>query len=541
MISSLTKVFEEDLIPAEAELKGMSALLGETVSFQIAYHNICENAFVSVTEPEGIRVRIRQVKSVPCNVPCNKDEMDDYYLKSQGGNFPDVLSELKNGQLEDAVGISKSIWIDLEVLSDCIPENYEIGIVINPVSDKTQILYEGKFALEVIGQKLPEQKIIHTEWFHADCLADYYKVEPLSEKHWDIMEHFICVYAKSGMNMILTPIFTPPLDTEVGGERTTVQLVDITEKNGVYTFGFSKLERFIKLCRSHGIHYFEMMHLFTQWGAKHAPKILAVKDGKYQQIFGWETDGAGIEYRKFLEIFLSTLVSQIKEWNMEKMVFFHISDEPCRENLQYYKNARNQVENQIQDFPIMDAISDYEFYKQGLTKLPIPGTNHVHEFIDHQVPKLWTYYCSSQRVEYSNRFFAMPLARVRILGVQLYKYNIKGFLHWGFNFYNTQYSKKQINPYEVTDAGGAFPGGDSFLVYPGEQGWPEESIRLMALRQAFYDIRALSLLEEKKGRELVLSLIDEGLSQPITFAKYPHHDGYLLDLRERVNALLKIS
>ena len=31
---------------------------------------------------------------------------------------------------------------------------------------------------------------------------------------------------------------------------------------------------------------------------------------------------------------------------------------------------------------------------------------------------------------------------------------MKGFLHWGLNFYNTQYSKKHINPFEVTDAGG---------------------------------------------------------------------------------------
>ena len=30
-----------------------------------------------------------------------------------------------------------------------------------------------------------------------------------------------------GVNLLYTPLFTPPLDTQVGGERTTVQLVDV--------------------------------------------------------------------------------------------------------------------------------------------------------------------------------------------------------------------------------------------------------------------------------------------------------------------------
>ena len=48
--------------------------------------------------------------------------------------------------------------------------------------------------------------------------------------------------------MILTPIFTPPLDTAVGGERRTVQLVGITKTGSEYSFDFTLLERWINLC-----------------------------------------------------------------------------------------------------------------------------------------------------------------------------------------------------------------------------------------------------------------------------------------------------
>lgn len=62
----------------------------------------------------------------------------------------------------------------------------------------------------------------------------------------------------------------------------------------------------------------------------------------------------------------------------------------------------------------------------------------------------------------------MPSARNRILGALLYKYNAVGFLQWGYNFWYSQFSKHEIDPFTVTDAGKAFPSGDAFVVYPGE-------------------------------------------------------------------------
>ena len=109
---------------------------------------------------------------------------------------------------------------------------------------------------------------------------------------------------------------------------------------------------------------------------------------------------------------------------------------------------------------------------------------------------------------------AMPSYRNRALGLQLFRYQISGFLHWGYNFYNSQYSIEHINPYEVTDAAGAFPSGDPFLVYPGENGQPEESLRMMVHDEAMTDLRALKLLESLTSREHVMELIEGNLPEP---------------------------
>jgi hypothetical protein len=335
--------------------------------------------------------------------------------------------------------------------------------------------------------------------------------------------------------MLLTPVFTPPLDTKPGGERLTVQLVDVHKNNGCYSFGFEKLERWIQLCESHGVEYFEFAHLFTQWGAKAAPKIMACVDGEYKRIFGWETDALGEEYKKFLTAFLPELKALLKNLGIAERCYFHISDEPGLKDLEQYKAVKAMVAPYLAGFAIIDALSDFDFYSHGALTKPIPAVDQIGPFIEAKVAELWAYYCVAQYKNVPNLFISMPSARNRILATMLYKYNIEGFLQWGYNFYNSQYSLNPVNPYITTDAGGAFPGGDSFQVYPGKDGIPEESLRFMVTAQALYDLRAMQMLEGLAGREAVMEILEGELSQPITFETYPKTDEYILNFRTRIN------
>ena len=152
-------------------------------------------------------------------------------------------------------------------------------------------------------------------------------------------------------------------------------------------------------------------------------------------------------------------------------------------------------------------------------KKPVVITNSVDEFFKRDYKDIWAYYCCGPCDDgYSNRFMAMPSGRNRITGFQLYKYGIKGFLHWGFNFYYSQLSKREINPFLVTDADEAFQSGDAFSVYPGKNG-PYESLRSVVFYEALQDYRACRLLESFIGKEKVDELINE--DGDIKFNKYP--------------------
>jgi len=218
--------------------------------------------------------------------------------------------------------------------------------------------------------------------------------------------------------------------------------------------------------------------------------------------------------------------------------WFHISDEPVEENLPVYMKQREQVIPYLEDMPLMDAMSHYVFYEKGLTKIPIvsTGSGDMPKFLAAKPEQFWLYYCCGPQKDGSNRFMGMPLNRTRIIGAQLYYYGASGFLHWGYNFYNSQYSIRHIDPYAVTDSDGAFPAGDAFIVYPGANGEPEESIRYMAMRQADHDMRALQLLESLAGREFVEKLILEDTDGTFTLMHYPRNTTYLPTLRSKVNA-----
>lgn len=539
LLSALDKVFL-DQEPVERPENGvLSTFRNEVVSFQTAYcltDSPRDYVCVEVVSPIQAWVRVRSVKHVPVRFAAFPGESDNY-LRTGPGLYPDLLSDIRPHSLRAYWNQWDSLWID--VTPDASTPTGVHDVEIRLTSEDGELLASRTQRVEIIDAFLPEQKLIHTKWFHSDCLADYYKVDVFSEEYWRIVENFMACAVRGGINMLLMPVHTPPLDTRVGSERTTVQLVDVYLENGEYRFGFDNLRRWVALCKKVGVKYYEVAHLYTQWGCAFTPKIIAEVDGVRKRIFGWDVSAFSDEYKAFLKAYIPALIAEFKALGIDKNVYFHVSDEPNKQHLDAYLKAKVQVTDLIGDYPIMDALSDFEFYQAGVVEKPIPASNHIEPFLQAKVPGLWTYYCISQYKDVSNMFMAMPSARNRILGVQLYKYGIEGFLQWGFNYYNAQYSDYPIDPYAVTDGDGFSPSGDCFQVYPRADGMPEESIRMMVTSHAMYDMRAFDLLETLAGRERVMELIEEESGEEITFTRYPTGEGYLLNLRKRVNREIK--
>lgn len=535
------KVFPDEPVLEEWTRSQFEGFQNETISFQAAFCGTAEYdrrpVVLRAESPLKKQIRIRTVLSVPVRLAALPGA-DDNYLRTTPGLYPDLL---RDQRAENPLAILRvqteqwqSFWIDVEPEDECEPGVYPVELRLVTADDET-VLASASVSVTILPGRLPAQKLIRTHWFHTDCLAEYYRVPVFSEEHWTIIENFIRTAVRRGCAMIFTPLFTPPLDTAPGGERLTVQLVDVHVCKGAYTFGFDRLERWVEICRRCGVAYLEMSHLFTQWGAAAAPKIIATVDGEEKRLFGWETDAHGEAYAHFLSEFLPALMEKLNELGVAERAYFHISDEPSLDHLENYRHACSLVKPYLQGRPVIDALSDFAFYQTGALEKPVVAIDHLEPFLQAGVPGLWTYYCVGQYRDVTNSFMAMPAARTRMLGVQMYRYQLEGFLQWGYNFYHTQLSLANLNPYEVTDAGGVFPSGDAFQVYPGADGKPEESIRFMLNHLAMQDLRALEALETLQGREHVLRLLEECAQGPLTLTDYPRDTVFFDRLRQRVN------
>ena len=534
LLSSLNKVFK-DTEPNFTEFCSFSSLKNENFSFQIALlaENKSETTVqVSLDSPLAEDIKIYFVRNIPAGTN-GFDNSDSFHYDLNRKEFPDLLEPIS-----DSVKLKKgewnALWVEYKPTAQVSGE-YDIKVKITAGESVTQ----KEFKLNIIDKELPKQELLYTNWFHNDCLCTYYDVDVFSDEYWEIVEKYIKNAGERGMNMILTPVFTPPLDTAVGGERPTVQLVKVEKKNGKYTFDFENFEKYVELCVKHGIEAFEISHFFTQWGATSAPKVVATVNGKEKRIFGWDTKATGKAYSEFLESFAKAFKKEVKKLGIKDRCWLHVSDEPNEEQVKNYKKSAELLHGLFPTFKSLDALSHIDYYRQGIVKTPI-CTEETADIFRAEVKNFWTYHCCCQVAEFApNRLFSQPSQRSRVLGVLLYKYDAKGFLQWGHNFWYAQYSKHPIDPYKVTDAGGSFPSGDSFVVYPGKNGEPLNSLRNLVFADALQDLRALRLLEKLTSRKYVLNLIEKDLDIPLSFKNYPHEQSWLLNLRKEVNEAIK--
>ena len=412
-----------------------------------------------------------------------------------------------------------------------VPGDYCIKVEATSLKDG-RLLAEKEFTLHVLPASLGKSDLIYTNWFHYDCVADYHNVSLYSEEYFSLLKKYFRQASRHGMSMILTPAFTPALDTPVGGERMKTQLVGIQYENGAYTFDFSLLERFLRLADDCGFAYFEHCHLFSQWGAAHAPNIYATVDGEEKRIFGWETDASGEEYRAFLTVYLTELLAFAERLGYADRLFFHISDEPSDAHAESYRAAVESVRSLLAGHLCGDALSHYVYYEKGFVSLPIVHSLRLPDF-DGRCPNMMMYYTGGEGRSV-NRRIDDASQRTRILGLLLYRYNSRGFLHWGYNFYYGNMSHGLFDPKSEPCFYKNMP-GVTYLAYPTADRDVMPSLREKYMKEAINDYRALRLLETFIGREATLALASDFFGGTVDYLTVPASVEEMLAFRARIN------
>ena len=483
----------------------LDAARNETLSFQIALRsNRREPVPVRVIAdgPADIQVRVRRVGLVPVhhlNTKTPLDEVDG--IEHIPGFVPDPLFDEDTTRLPYKE--TAAFWITVRTTSKCRSGNRQI---------KIRVEHESKTIKKLVATIRVHPVTINArqdfpffQWSYSDAILDWYGFKAFDAPFWKMQEVYMKNMTSHFQDAIMVPMLTPSLD----GVKRPTQLLKVQKDKKNYTFDWADVRRYVRMAKKAGFKYFEWPPFFTQWGVENAIRVYQGQGEDERLLWKPETGATSPTYKNFLAQLMPAFKKFLQREGILDQSFFHISDEPDgKEHLNNYKKARAMLQEVAPWVKTMDAVSEIAYGRDKITDMPISRITVAKQFGEENIPRM-TYFCSNPREKYLNRLMDTPLIKIRMAGWLFYRFQVNGFLHWGYNYWYKSKTRTLIDPYTET-SGQQWPSwayGDTFMVYPGEKG-PVDSIRWEIFSQSMQDYALLQSLNIDPNDHLLSSLKD---------------------------------
>lgn len=485
--SSLNRVFPESS-PGGTNLSLLAAR-NSTISFQACIQSRSVGALnvkCSISAPRDIQTRVRFVGLVPLphftpNTPTN--ELDGFGVLP--GLTPDPLYPRDNGSI--GPWESRSFWITLHIPADASPETHVLTVHLSWGGGGEAA--DLRVPLEVSPLVLkPRHDFPVIHWWRGEATWDYYKCGMFDQRWYDLTRAQLRDMLDHGSDVVYVPVFFDRRETF----RQPCQLLIVNEPQpGKYEFDWSEVKKFTDMCKDIGFKQFEWSHLWIYWGVQNPMRVYKKVDGKYVMLWSPDISGFSDTYINFLKQFLPAFHDFLAQEGILENSYFHLSDEPGGDAVDRYRKARQILRDIAPWMKVMDALSDIRYGKEGITDMPIPMVSAAQAYRDAGIPH-WVYYCCGPEGPWLNRFLDTPLPKVRMAGWLFYHLGAKGFLHWGFNYWDKMEKEEAGDPFHDASNGDwpDIPYGDPFMIYPGSDG-PIDSLRWEVFAESLQDYAIL--------------------------------------------------
>ncbi len=429
--------------------------------------------------------------------------------------FPDPLSNDRS--IDVARKSTQPIWITVHVPAASAAGEYSGQIDIHT----TLGVFTVPIAVEVCAVTLPDsnrgtldymhhQQITGAWWMPAS--EGYYPWDPITVCYgykrwtrawWTLMEDFALKMREHRQNVLY--VNTPQLLLDGGTELN---------EQGKFSFGWSKLDEYIDFFMKRGvIKGLEGTHIASiDYHLMHFTTFLLRRNSEGALEIGMASHTSD-ESENWLEQFLPALQAHIEEKGWLDIWFQHIGDEAMNDaQLAQYAHYYDKIRMLAPKLKVGDPVTHVDFSRYLLelgTDIQIPiqsAYDENREFFNQaaaQGVRLYLYNCCLPAGGWLNRIIDKPVWNMRVLGWLLYRWGIKGFLHWGFNFWNDWVLQEHL---EISEE--EFK-GDHYTVYPDPH-FPDKirsSIRYEANRDAAQDYELLTILGAK-APEKAQGLVD---------------------------------
>jgi len=532
-VDPLQKVFPESnyFAPMEAHA---DVARGEHASFQfvVRANADIQDLRINVSPPARGEASLLEIKTGFVGFVkvgrANPDPSNDAYAP-MSGYFPDpiIFEESRNVEF----GNTQPIWISVKIPVDCATGKYTGRVSVSGEINGRMFSAEKEYEIEVFEPVIEETSLWVTNWFFLDRLHYLNNMEPV-EIHSDLYWELARVMAKTLADYRQNVAMISPFDH-----------TGFSYEEGKWEFDFTDFNKMVELFMEEGV-------IGRLEGGHFGSRL----DGDWLGAFGLHVpvlDNDSIDKellpldnprtREFYGAFLPAFVSNIKEMGWEEQYIQHIADEPIDENVDSYIDISRFLKALVPELKVVEACHTHQL--ENMVDVWVPQMNFLRDGLDFygdqqaKGDEAWYYTCLAPKGEWANRFVELPLIKTRLLHWVNYKYNIPGYLHWGFNFWGSASGiVTGEDPFDdvsgmIVSSGNILPGGDCWISYPGYRTiYP--SIRLEAMRDGIVDYELLQMYAQKYPEEARTMV-------GTTVYGFEHYDINIGEFRKKRREMLK--
>jgi len=501
-VDALQKVFPESNYFAPFD-SHVDVARGEHASFQfvVRANSDIQDLRVNVTAPEHAGSELSDIKSGFVGFVkvgrANPEPSTDAY-QPMSGYFPDPII-YEDGR-DVPFGTTQPVWVSVKIPVDCQTGVYKGSVEITCELGGESISKTKSFEIEVFEPIIENTSLWVTNWFFLDRLS-YLNNNEAVEKHSDLYWELSRVMARTLAEYRQNVAMISPFDH-----------TGFSYENGTWLFDFSNFNKMLTLFVEEGV-------IGRLEGGHLGSRI----DGGWLSPFGLfvpvlDNDSIDKELLpldnprtlEFYQAFLPAFVNNIKDLGWDEQYVQHIADEPIDENVESYIDISRFLKTLVPELKVIEACHTHQL--ENMVDIWVPQMNFLESGMDFYTERqakgdeAWYYTCLAPKGEWANRFVELPLIKTRLLHWVNFKYNITGYLHWGFNFWGSDSGIVTAeDPYDdvsgiIVSSGNILPGGDCWICYPGYKSiYP--SIRLEAMRDGIVDYELLKMYRDKFPEE----------------------------------------
>lgn len=415
-----------------------------------------------------------------------------------------------------------TVYVEMQSDENTAPGIYPVDVLIyaSMQNDDETLIRKETLDVEVKNVLLPLPRDFSMDfslWQHSSNIARQHDTPLWSDAHFAVLENYVKALSDLGQKSITVIVSEIPwrgqscfMDKCYSGNLYEFSMVRIRkDAKGLFHYDFSVMQRYIDLCRRHGVGpSIEVMGLINVWDKPiltpepFCPEYPEALRLRYLD----EQDGC-MKYMRSADAirdYVRAVHDYFVETDQIDQVFIS-ADEPG--DIGTFRHSLNTLRELCPRFRIHVSINHTEFIREFSDQLQgfAPHLSCCLEQYDflidykkqHPHIQLQWYICCGD--DFPNHFIRTNPIESRVTGPFTYYMGFDGFGRWAFTCWPHD-PRKEVRYSE-------FEAGDPFLVYPGRDGSAIYSLRYKNLQRGIMDYELLHLAEEKAGKAQVLPLL----------------------------------